>query len=276
MCVKNAMQLSLKGDTFQALKEDFDNVLARTIGNMEMKGAEDATITLKLSIQLEKSNIGSLGESEEITKPSFNHVISSVMQVKDKKTGALTGDYELVWDHEEKRYVMRRLADRQISLFDDEVDAGEGEYYVEETPSRPMLIEAGKKEVDPFYPAMPASVTPWGWISMFIGKEMFVVESKGNYTVRTLNNDIILTSSVDSLSDFQCPKETLERHVGHKLSCVKTEAEDLGASILIVCEDCNETIFEYSMWQKTGTTDNFEFGGSEGEVVMEYDDPEEN
>lgn len=40
MCIKNAMELSLKGETFNALKEDFDVVLARTIGNMEMKGAD--------------------------------------------------------------------------------------------------------------------------------------------------------------------------------------------------------------------------------------------
>ena len=41
----NDMSLSLKSDTFSALKEDFDSILARTIGNMEMKGAEEATVT---------------------------------------------------------------------------------------------------------------------------------------------------------------------------------------------------------------------------------------
>ena len=30
------MVLSLNSDTFQALKEDFDSILSRTIGNMEM------------------------------------------------------------------------------------------------------------------------------------------------------------------------------------------------------------------------------------------------
>ena len=47
---KNDLALSLKSDTFSALKEDFDSILAKTIGNMEMKGAEDATITLKLGV----------------------------------------------------------------------------------------------------------------------------------------------------------------------------------------------------------------------------------
>ena len=38
----NDMSLSLKSETFSAMKEDFDSILARTIGNMEMKGAEEA------------------------------------------------------------------------------------------------------------------------------------------------------------------------------------------------------------------------------------------
>ena len=117
MCDKNAMQLSLKGETFAALKEDFDAVLAKTIGNMEMKGANEATVTLKLSLSLEKVQNHS---DKEITKPSFKHDISSVMQVKDKKSGALTGDYELVWDNEDKKWVMRRITDGQVSLFDTE------------------------------------------------------------------------------------------------------------------------------------------------------------
>ena len=94
----NDMSLSLKSDTFSALKEDFDSILARTIGNMEMKGAEEATVTLKLGISLEKSSVNGPNGLQDITKPSFKHDISSVMQVKDKKSGALTGDYELVWD----------------------------------------------------------------------------------------------------------------------------------------------------------------------------------
>ena len=51
----NDLSLSLKSETFSALKEDFDSILARTIGNMEMKGAEEATVTLKLGISLERA-----------------------------------------------------------------------------------------------------------------------------------------------------------------------------------------------------------------------------
>lgn len=113
------MVLSLSSDTFQALKEDFDSILSRTIGNMEMKNAGSATITVKLGIDLEKELVVSGGVSHEVTKPTFKHDISSVMQVKDKKSGALSGDYQLVWNSEEGKYIMRRIDDGQTSMFDE-------------------------------------------------------------------------------------------------------------------------------------------------------------
>ena len=62
------MVLSLNSDTFQALKEDFDGILSRTIGNMEMKGDGSATITLKLGIDLVKELVVSGGGSHEVTE----------------------------------------------------------------------------------------------------------------------------------------------------------------------------------------------------------------
>ena len=114
------MVLSLNSDTFQALKEDFDSILSRTIGNMEMKNAGSATITLKLGIDLDKELVVSGGVSHEVTKPTFKHDISSVVQVKDKKSGALTGDYQLVWNPEEGNYIMRRIDNGQTSMFDED------------------------------------------------------------------------------------------------------------------------------------------------------------
>lgn len=116
----NEMILSLKSDTFAAMKEDFDGVLARTIGNMEMKNADNATITLKLGITLDKVSVGTPNGNQDITRPSFKHDISSVMQVKDRKSGALTGDYELVY--EDGKYVMRRIDDGQTNMFDGRIE----------------------------------------------------------------------------------------------------------------------------------------------------------
>lgn len=130
MCTENAMQISLKGDTFQSLKEDFDIILDRTLGNMHMKGAEDAVISLKLSVSLVKANAMVQGNCTSITRPSFKHEISSVMQVKDKKTGALTGDYQLVWDEDEGKFVMKKIEDGQTNIFEEEGnnDGIEAEY----------------------------------------------------------------------------------------------------------------------------------------------------
>lgn len=244
MCVQNAMELSLKSDTFSALKEDFDSILARTIGNMQMKGAEDATITLKLSVSLENTNAVIRGESEDITRPSFKHDISSVMQVKDKKSGALTGDYQLVWDEEEGKYVMKRIDNGQMTLFDDEgnVIAADGE-----------VIDAEYREV----PALEGTVaelpapgtdddeirTPFGWLKQFVGQEMKVTEAMGNYAVRTLDNKIVLTSATTPDNVFYCDEEKLASHLDHKIACVGYGDDDSFENISIECEDCNEVLF---------------------------------
>lgn len=55
----------------------------------------------------------------DIIKPTFKHEISSAMQIKDKKAGSLSGNYELVWDALSDKYVMRSIDDGQVSLFDD-------------------------------------------------------------------------------------------------------------------------------------------------------------
>ena len=145
MCVENAMPLSLKSDTFAALKEDFDSVLTRTIANMEMRCAREATINLKVSISLDKTEDVKNGGSRPVTIPSFKHDISSVMQVKDKKSGALTGDYELVWDDDEGNYVIRRIDDGQTIMRDDIVDADYDESVRQEVKllnhSEELLVE---------------------------------------------------------------------------------------------------------------------------------------
>ena len=53
MC-KDDKYISLECDTFEALKEDFDKIMNDTLGNMEMKGAEDAVVTIKINVSLRK------------------------------------------------------------------------------------------------------------------------------------------------------------------------------------------------------------------------------
>ncbi len=254
MCTANAMELSLKSDTFNALKEDFDSILARTIGNMEMKGAEDATITLKLGVTLEKTYAMVSGESKDVTKPSFKHDISSVMQVKDKKSGALTGDYQLVWDDEDGRYVMKRIEDGQITMFDDEGNVIEGEY--REVAALPAVDETASDES-----------TPFSWLKKFVGSEMIISEAMGNYSVRTKNNNIVLTSATSPNNLFYCSAETLEPHVGHSILCVGHGSDSDLDSISIECELCNEILYSLENLEKQKPYEVY--GDTEGNVVDE-------
>lgn len=260
----NDLSLSLKSETFSALKEDFDSILARTIGNMEMKGAEEATVTLKLGISLEKSSVNGPSGLQEITKPSFKHDISSVMQVKDKKSGALTGDYELVWDATEGKYVMRRIDNGQVSIFDSAQAAGDvidADYTALPEGQRGLPEASRNDEEDTFdtdeaESTKPDSTnepvntpddtsTPFGWLKQFAGMEMRVTEAMGNYTIRTAENKIVLSSATSETSPFYCPAEKLAAHVGHKVSCVGySDGNGAIVNVSVECEDCNEVLFE--------------------------------
>ena len=252
------MVLSLKGDTFSALQEDFDAILAKTIRNMEMRGAGDAAITLKLSISIEKSTANDVNDVRNISKPSFNHEIRSVMQIKDKKTGALTGDYELVWDIDEGKYVMWRIVNEQMGLFDDDEDFDDGNCRevstkVAEISNSATGLLASVPQEDKNHTseqkkckAAPddEAPTPFRWLSQFVGKKMKISESLGNYTVRTLENEIVLSSAAINTSHMYCEKEKLEPHIGHHIKCVWFDCDDEPASISVECVDCNEILFE--------------------------------
>lgn len=228
----NAMQLTLNSDTFATMKEDFDGILERTLENMETKRADQAVITVKLGISLSKQvKVLQEGEEDEARKeiviPTFKHDISSVMQVKDKKSGSLSGAIELVYDKDQEQYVIKKIEDNQLSLFDEDDDVNE---YSEE-----MDIEA-VDEID--------VNTPFGWLYQFVGQKMIVTEAMGNYTVRTEDNKIILSSASSEDDIFHCDAEKLAPHVGHNVVCVNYGyGQELPLNIAIECEDCCETLF---------------------------------
>lgn len=238
MCIKNAMELSLNGDTFAALKEDFDSILAQTLGNMESKGADEAVITLKLGVSLEKQSFVRNEEPEELTKPSFKHDISSVMQVKNKKSGSLSGDYELVWDDDEKKYVMRKITNGQLTLFDEDGEAVEQYQEEDDTyDAEPAMLEAPAEEV-----SEGEDRTAFDWLAQFVDKQMKITEAMGNYTVRTDDGKVVLTSASAPDSVFHCDAEILAKHLDHSIVCVGYGGDEL-YQITIECEDCLETLF---------------------------------
>lgn len=275
MCIKNAIQLSLDGDTFAVLKKDFDAVLLRTVGNMESKSADEATITMKLTISLEKERTNFGEEPKQITRPTFKHDISSVMQVKDKVSGTLKEDYELIFDEDEDKYVMRRISNGQMTIFETAEEQEDDVEYVNApaalpASSEPAMIEATAETV--VEDAREEDSTqenengPFEWLKQFVECTMHVTENMGNFAVRTEDNKIVLISSTTPDSPFFCPAEKLDSHVGHKLICVGYGVEEL-LDIAIECEDCNETLFDIEACRE----DDAEEDGTE-EIAEDLDE----
>lgn len=260
MTAQNIYPLSLNGDTFNALKSDYDAMLRQTLTKMEDLKVEDATITVKVAVTLEKDQARDFQANgydamRDIVKPTFKHEISTVMQVKDKKSGSLGGTMELVWYQELGQYVMRPIDNGQTTLFDQPggstgsvVDA---EYtVVDDTPALPagasalpvpqeepedggQESEELKERWDTFY-----------WLLKFDGTPMKVLEAMGNYTVRTEANKVILTSA-NHHTTLYCSGEILSSHVGHRLVCKASgKVEGNSNTISIICEECDETLFE--------------------------------
>lgn len=139
----NVMTLSLTSDTFSALKTDFDLVLRRLLKTMELKGADHGEITLKMKVDFKHEG--------EIIKPAFEHKVTSAMQIKDELNGELCDDLIMVWDEATNNFVLQKVEDPQLSLFDDEQQE-EGKIIA--LPNRAELppVEAEAEQVEPEEP----------------------------------------------------------------------------------------------------------------------------
>lgn len=98
---ENVLVLTLDSNAFEKMKGDFNKILKRTLGNMQTKGSDEATLTLKLNISLTEQDVPDYDSPnpaamKTIQNPRFDHKISSVMQIKNQESGTLNGDYELV------------------------------------------------------------------------------------------------------------------------------------------------------------------------------------
>ena len=101
------------------------------------------------------------------------------------------------------------------------------------------------------------------YMKQFVGAEMKVLESMGNYTVRTLDNKVVLSSACQPTDRFYCSPEKLAPHVGHAVICVGYGQNKI-VNISIECEDCNEVLFDMDAPEETEEPDDYE-----------YNDPEE-
>lgn len=276
---KNDLILSLNEDTFESLKKDFDTILNRTIGNMEMRGASDAVITMKLTVSLDKRSMDMGDGIQEFKKPTFKHEVSSVMQIKDKATGQLGGDYAMVWDEKEERFVLRQFTGGQTSIFDEDYETVEEPWgKFTDMPDDAHSLPAPAEEEEPQKPAELDVNTPFGWLCQFIGEKLNVTEAMGNYTVRTKDNHVVLSSATSEDNPFYCSAEKLAPHVGHNVVCVGY-GEDVIDDVSIECEDCNSVLFEIHAPADAEEIDATEEATDEeipGEPEdLDYEEPEE-
>lgn len=243
------MPLSLKSDTFSALSSDFDGMLRQLLQGMVETGENSGTINIKVKVSLTEDSAPDFSvaggqQTRSITKPKFDHEVSAVIQRKDKRTGSLSGDFELVRDGN-GGYVMRHIDDGQYDLFD---QSGE-RVYDAEYAALPGHVEdeEGKDTQGDEEGAQGASTrfedTPFGWLSQFVGETLRVTEAMGNFTVRSKSNQVILSSAASESDPFYCPAEKLKPHVGHKVRCVGYGGDEI-VNISIECEDCNSVIFD--------------------------------
>ncbi len=122
-------EMKIESEAFDALREDLNKVLTRTLANMEKRESEQAVITTKLTITLVKATVpdynSAVSNTREICKPKIEHKVGSVMQIKDEESGALKGEYELVWDPAKGDYVIRQIDNGQIDLFTQRDEKGD-------------------------------------------------------------------------------------------------------------------------------------------------------
>lgn len=116
--------LSIRDAALGAMADQFDAVLQKTLKAMEAYREKDGEITVKLKVSLMEEMAPDNDQSayeamREVIIPSFSFTVSSVLSIKDSRKGSSGGDYELIWDSEENRYLVKLIDAGQTSLFDE-------------------------------------------------------------------------------------------------------------------------------------------------------------
>lgn len=132
--------LDFDSDTFEEMKRDMNFVLQRLIGNMQEKGTNEGSMTLKLDVTMVKEFIPNYnpdvkGETREVSKPQFKHKVTSAVKINDEKSGAFNNEMELVMDEDTGVFKLVPIANTaQRSIFDSDFQQPEGEEHCVNDP----------------------------------------------------------------------------------------------------------------------------------------------
>lgn len=244
--------LSLNGDTFNAFKSDFDQMLRQLLTEMEKRESEEATISVKMAIKLEPDTArdylaNGYDGTRDIIKPSFKHEISTMMQVKNKKSGNLGGNMELVWDKTLRQYVMRPIDNGQVSFFDGYDKKNQQEEQKEPTTADelaelpagdPIALPPAEDDyvtmddniidaeavpeattVEPVEEVTPAPAEDViKWLSNFVTAKLKIMEASDTITVRSDDGKVALSTAVPMDSYLYCHVDILKPFVGNAVS----------------------------------------------------------
>ncbi len=142
-------ELRIESGIFKELREDLNEVLAKTLADMEEKKSKEAETTVKLGIELVHDIAPDFSEhrymaDSDVVRPVFNSKISSVIQTKQQKSGKIRERCELIWDAEEGIYKIRPIDNRQTYLLNDD-DSNEDDPVDDYEYEEPEEFYAGKQ-----------------------------------------------------------------------------------------------------------------------------------
>ena len=120
--MENTYKLSIDSEIFAQVRADFDKALSVTVENMRNKDCDHSEITLKLKIDFVELGELKGGVRHCVTKPEFEHQISTAMSFKEKLYGSFRDDCELVCDTESGEYAVKLRGGTQLSVFDSTVE----------------------------------------------------------------------------------------------------------------------------------------------------------
>ncbi len=126
-------RLDFDSDTFEEMKKDMNFVLQRLIGNMQEKGTNEGSMTLKIDVTMVKEYIPNYdpdvkGESREVSKPQFKHKVTSTVKINDEKSGSFNNEMELVMDEDTGVFKLVPIANTaQRSIFDSDFQQQDSE-----------------------------------------------------------------------------------------------------------------------------------------------------
>lgn len=107
--------VNLESDTFSLMKADMTRSINHLLRQMQKFGSEEASLTVKLTVHLEEEELDDGGAG---LVPTFEHKVTTSVQLKSDTKGKLAGEYVL--DPDGKGGYNLKPMSGQMDMFEDE------------------------------------------------------------------------------------------------------------------------------------------------------------